>query len=68
MLHENPDVAIAIFFGRGRLHNGVLVQPAEPFNPKDQQQVAAFRDKIWPTVQKMNEYAPAHSRVLKEVS
>jgi hypothetical protein len=67
MLHESPEVAIAIFFGRGRLNNGVLVQPMEPFNPKDEQKVAAFRNKIWPTVQKMNGYAPAHSRLLKEV-
>jgi hypothetical protein len=53
MLHENPNVAITIFFGRRRLSNGVLVQPTEHFDPKDQQKVAAFRDKIYLTVQMM---------------
>lgn len=67
ILHNDPNVAMALFFGRGRFNNGVLIQPTQPFEPNDEIKLIAFRNKIWPTVQRMNEYAPAHSRLLKEV-
>lgn len=34
-------------FGRGRLQNGVLIQPNRVFDPKDEVQLAVFRNKIW---------------------
>jgi hypothetical protein len=34
-------------FGRGRFQNGVLIQPAEPFDPDDEVKMAAFRNLIW---------------------
>ena len=65
---EDPRVAMAVFFGRGRFNNGVLVQPTSPFDPDNVAELKDFRDAIWPTVRRMNEYAPAHSRVLKQAS
>ena len=34
-------------FGRGRVQNGVLVQPAEEFDPRDEARLEAFRNQIW---------------------
>ncbi|VDB87373.1 unnamed protein product [Peniophora sp. CBMAI 1063] len=67
ILLRDPQVSLAVFFGRGRFNNGVIVQPATPFDSNDLEKVQAFRDAIWPTICRMNEYAPAHSRVLKEM-
>lgn len=67
ILLQDPDICIAIFFGRGRFNNGVLVQPAKSLDPRDVENVNEFRNKIWPTVSRMNAYAPAHSRLQKEV-
>ncbi|EMD35545.1 hypothetical protein CERSUDRAFT_106870 [Gelatoporia subvermispora B] len=67
ILLKDANIAAAIMFGRGRFQNGVLVQPKEEVNPTDEKQLAAFRNKIWPTVEQMNEYAPQHSRVFKEM-
>ena len=74
-------------FGRGRVQNGILVQPTEEFNPRDEIRLEAFRSEIWyveplvspgplahnslyvprASVEKMNAYAPAHSRIFKEM-
>ena len=44
---QDPSVRAAIIFGRGRLQNGVIIQPSEPFDPRDEAQLEAFRNKIW---------------------
>ncbi|OCH89652.1 acetyl-CoA synthetase-like protein [Obba rivulosa] len=67
ILLKDPHIAAAIIFGRGRFQNGVLIQPREHVDPQDEKQLAEFRNKIWPTVEKMNEYAPQHSRIFKEM-
>ncbi|PSR71637.1 hypothetical protein PHLCEN_2v12490 [Hermanssonia centrifuga] len=56
-------------FGRGRFNAGVLIdpRPASAFDPADQEKLVDFRNKIWPTVEKMNEFAPQHSRLFKEM-
>lgn len=56
-------------FGRARFHAGVLVDPKPElrFDPTDEEKLAEFRNKIWPTVVRMNAYAPKHSRIFKEV-
>lgn len=64
---QDPNIQIAIFFGKGRFSNGVLIQPTTSFDLSDEQ-VNEFRDKIWPTIARMNDYAPTHSRLLKHVS
>lgn len=34
-------------FGRGRVQNGILVEPKEAFGPGDEIRLAAFRNTIW---------------------
>ena len=55
-------------FGRGKFQNGVLVEPEADFalDPSDVAQVEAFRNKIWSTIERVNAYAPQHSRIFKE--
>ncbi|KAK0220052.1 hypothetical protein IW262DRAFT_1554790 [Armillaria fumosa] len=68
ILNQDPHIAGSIMFGR-KFHAGVLIDPKPEFkidlsNPK---QVADFRNRIWPTIEKMNNFAPKHSRIFKEV-
>ncbi|TFY81856.1 hypothetical protein EWM64_g2159 [Hericium alpestre] len=69
ILLKDRYVAAALMFGRGKFQNGVLITPAEgrSFDPKDGIKLEAFRNAIWPSVEKANEAAPAHSRLFKEV-
>ncbi|KAJ8508691.1 hypothetical protein ONZ45_g9065 [Pleurotus djamor] len=67
ILAQDPHVATAIMFGRGRFQNGVLIQPREEFDPKDEIRLAEFRNQIWPSVERLNAYAPTHSRLFKEM-
>ena len=46
---QDPNIHAAIIFGRGRLQNGVIVQPKEPFDPSDEAKLEEFRNKIWYT-------------------
>jgi hypothetical protein len=56
-------------FGRGRFQNGVIIlpKPEYAFEPSNEHQLSAFRTEIWPTVERMNAYAPQHSRLFKEM-
>ncbi|TCD63425.1 putative NRPS-like protein biosynthetic cluster [Steccherinum ochraceum] len=67
----NTDLRIrdSIMFGRGRFQNGVLIEPRPEFafDPKDTSKLEEFKDAVWPTFERMNEYAPKHSRVFKEM-
>ncbi|SJL02274.1 uncharacterized protein ARMOST_05600 [Armillaria ostoyae] len=56
-------------FGRGKYQVGVLVEPGPQFSfdPVDEIKLAEFRNLIWPTVKKMNQFAPQHSRLFKEM-
>ncbi|TFY76506.1 hypothetical protein EWM64_g7507 [Hericium alpestre] len=69
MLNLDPHVRASLMFGRGRFSAGVLVEPAAGYeiDVSDADKVSAFRNLIWPTVEKMNAYAPQHSRVFKEM-
>lgn len=70
ILCQDPRVQAAVMFGRGRFQNGVIVQPKVDyvFDPSDEAELVEFRNTIWSTVERMNEYAPQHSRLFKEVS
>ncbi|KAK6984778.1 acetyl-CoA synthetase-like protein [Favolaschia claudopus] len=69
LLNQDPHVRSSVIFGRGRFQAGVIVepQPAYKFDPEDQVKLAEFRNMIWNTVVKMNEIAPQHSRLFKEM-
>ncbi|KAI0309336.1 male sterility protein-domain-containing protein [Amylostereum chailletii] len=64
---QDPHINVAVMFGRGRFQNGILVEPKVPFDPSDVGKLAQFRNNIWPSVQRANEFAPAHSRIFKEM-
>jgi len=69
ILGSHPLVRSSVIFGRGRFQNGVLVEPAEghAIDPNNTEQLNAYRDAIWSAVEEMNAFAPAHSRLFKEV-
>ncbi|KAK0216122.1 hypothetical protein IW262DRAFT_1449678 [Armillaria fumosa] len=69
MLNQDPHVSAAVMFGRGQFQAGVLVEPKPQFafDPADETKLANFRNQIWPTVKRINEFAPQHSRLFKEM-
>ncbi|RDX43676.1 acetyl-CoA synthetase-like protein [Lentinus brumalis] len=69
MINEDPHVKSSLMFGRGKFQNGVLIQPAEDFafDPSDLKKLEEFRNLIWPTIERVNAYAPQHSRIFKEM-
>ncbi|KAI0651021.1 acetyl-CoA synthetase-like protein [Trametes meyenii] len=67
ILLQDPNISSAIIFGRGRFQNGIIIQPQKPFDPSDQAKLEGFRNKIWPTVERANNFAPSHSRIFKEM-
>ncbi|EGO29034.1 hypothetical protein SERLADRAFT_444920 [Serpula lacrymans var. lacrymans S7.9] len=69
ILAQDPHVQNAIIFGSGKFNCGVLINPveADKFDVTDTEKVADYRNKIWPTVERMNLYAPQHSRIFKEM-
>ncbi|KIY47791.1 acetyl-CoA synthetase-like protein [Fistulina hepatica ATCC 64428] len=69
ILRGHPMVKDSLIFGRGHFQNGILVAPKDEyrFDPQDTEKFNAFREAIWPTVEKMNAYAPSHSRLVKEM-
>jgi len=52
------------------LVGGIIIQPkpAFAFDGRDKEKLSAFRELIAPTVDKVNDYAPTHSRLMTEVS
>ncbi|KAK7472205.1 hypothetical protein VKT23_000327 [Stygiomarasmius scandens] len=69
IMNQDPHVTASVMFGHGRFQAGILIEPTqeEQFDPRDQQKLSEFRNKIWPTVEKMNAFAPQHSRIFKEM-
>ncbi|KAF8521638.1 hypothetical protein BU17DRAFT_87898 [Hysterangium stoloniferum] len=63
---KSPHLKGAIMFGRGRLSNGVLIEP-ESHEEMAKMSIASFRNLIWPSIEEANTYAPAHSRIFKEM-
>ncbi|THH19547.1 hypothetical protein EW146_g1644 [Bondarzewia mesenterica] len=69
ILNQDPHIVSSVMFGRGKFQNGVLIDPKPQFafDPSDKGKLEEFRNVIWPTVERMNEYAPQHSRLFKEM-
>ncbi|KAI0755845.1 acetyl-CoA synthetase-like protein [Fomes fomentarius] len=69
IINDDPYVKSSVMFGRGKLQNGVLIEPTEDyaFDPNDIKQVEVFRNKIWSTIERVNTFAPQHSRIFKEM-
>ena len=49
VINASPLMSGAVMFGRGRNQCGILVEPAPglEIDPKDQSQLAEYRNKIW---------------------
>ncbi|KAF9803969.1 hypothetical protein IEO21_09507 [Rhodonia placenta] len=69
IMNTDRHVRASVMFGRGRFQVGILIEPQPGFvlDPSDEGSLTSFRNKIWPTVEKMNTYAPQHSRLFKEM-
>ncbi|KAI0332192.1 acetyl-CoA synthetase-like protein [Cubamyces sp. BRFM 1775] len=69
IVNRDPHVKSCIMFGSGKFQNGILVQPHEQYaiDPSNIAQLEAFRNRIWPSVERANEFAPQHSRIFKEM-
>ena len=69
MIQSHPSIAGAVFFGRGRPFAGVIVEPAggKTIDPEDDAAIAAFRREIWPVIERVNAYAPAHAHIWREM-
>ncbi|CAK5268755.1 unnamed protein product [Mycena citricolor] len=65
----DPNITGAVMFGRERNQVGVLIEPApqHKIDPRDETQLAEFRNLIWDTIQEANENAPAFARLYKEM-
>lgn len=63
LIKQNPLVSDAIMFGHAKPHNGVLIEPhaEHAISISDDAQLAGFRNKVWPDVEKANKFAPTHS-------
>ncbi|KAJ7731258.1 acetyl-CoA synthetase-like protein [Mycena metata] len=61
IMMASPLIKGAVMFGRERNQVGVLIEPRQhTLDPADVQQLAEFRNLIWPT-------APAFARIYKEM-
>ncbi|KAI0795664.1 acetyl-CoA synthetase-like protein [Abortiporus biennis] len=72
ILIQDPHISNVVIFGRGKFYNGVLVDPLpeiafDPNGPGGEKSLEQFRHLIWPTVARMNAFAPQHSRLFKEM-
>ncbi|KAF9255316.1 acetyl-CoA synthetase-like protein [Marasmius fiardii PR-910] len=67
ILRQDPHIRSALLFGKDRFQVGVLLELKDPFTYSGNESLDDLRDNIWPTIQKMNEFAPRHSRLLKEM-
>ena len=49
ILTRDPHIRSGVIFGRGRFHNGLIIDPVEEhaFNPRDLDKLKQFREKIW---------------------
>ncbi|KAJ7443002.1 putative aminoadipate reductase [Mycena latifolia] len=69
VMMASPFIIGAVMFGRERNQVGVLIEPNPQYklDPKDEQQLAKFRNSIWPVTEEANEDAPAFGRIYKEM-
>ncbi|EJT96909.1 acetyl-CoA synthetase-like protein, partial [Dacryopinax primogenitus] len=66
IINSNIYVRAAVMFGRARTQVGLIVEPVETVSIKTEEDLANFRNLIWPDIEKANAFAPQHSRIFKE--
>ncbi|KAF8836796.1 NAD(P)-binding protein [Paxillus ammoniavirescens] len=69
ILKEDPIVHCAIMFGYGRYNAGVLIELLEDhqIDTNDEKKMEGTRNELGPIMERMNMFAPQHSRVYKEM-
>ncbi|KAG8221462.1 acetyl-CoA synthetase-like protein [Butyriboletus roseoflavus] len=69
IITSSPLLQGAVMFGRERNQVGIIVEPhaEHAVEVRDDNAVAAFRNKIWPLVDEANKTAPAFSRIFKKM-
>ncbi|KIJ30734.1 hypothetical protein M422DRAFT_783906 [Sphaerobolus stellatus SS14] len=66
IIMKNPYVKSPLIFGRGKPSSGVLIEP-KFCDEAEQLGLEIFRNLLWPNINEANDYAPAHSRIFKEM-
>ncbi|PAV14618.1 acetyl- synthetase [Pyrrhoderma noxium] len=66
---KDPNVESCIVFGTGHTQCGILIQPRKGlvFDPSETEKLGEYRNAVWPTIMKVNESSPPHSRINKEM-
>ncbi|KAJ7446333.1 acetyl-CoA synthetase-like protein [Mycena latifolia] len=69
IITQDKKISAAVMFGKSRPHTGVIVVPAPPlsFDTKDQDQLAKFRDLVWPVIEQANMEIPVYGRIEKHM-
>jgi acyl-CoA synthetase (AMP-forming)/AMP-acid ligase II/NAD(P)-dependent dehydrogenase (short-subunit alcohol dehydrogenase family) len=60
LLRQHDKVKAATAFGDNRFELGVIVETTEPLDPD---QVKAFKESIWPTIEKAGTEMDAHAKI-----
>ncbi|KAF5347380.1 hypothetical protein D9758_011283 [Tetrapyrgos nigripes] len=66
---EDPRILGAVMFGRGRFNNGIILLPSSSnaMDPKNRAAIESFKDSIAELVDAANAFAPAHSKIYREM-
>ncbi|RPD79489.1 acetyl-CoA synthetase-like protein [Lentinus tigrinus ALCF2SS1-7] len=69
IINNDSLVRSSVVFGNGKFQNGVLIDPqvGSHVDPHDRNSIEAYRNQIWPSIERANEFAPQHSRIFKEM-
>ncbi|KAJ6595668.1 acetyl-CoA synthetase-like protein [Mycena vulgaris] len=69
IISQDKHIASVLMFGRHRVQTGILVEPAMGCVVEigNQEQLATFRDLIWPTIEKANSRAAPYAQIKKNM-
>ena len=62
-IQTHPDVSAAIVFGRDRIQTALLVEPSKNIAVNTEEERRNFLDRLWPKIEKANDYGPSHGRL-----
>ena len=66
---NDPRITDAIAFGEGRNHIGLIIEvaPDAQLDCSNPEQIALFREEIWPTIEDANKDADSHGTISKNM-
>ncbi|KAF8971819.1 acetyl-CoA synthetase-like protein [Flammula alnicola] len=69
IIMSSPQINGVVMFGHAHDQPGVLIEPTAPYeiDAEDMEQVARFRNLVWPVIDNANNIAPAFSKIFKEM-